>query len=141
MEIKFLKRSILQRIMGISATRSSKKVDTWKYSDGRIIIDLDKYPELMRAGGAVSFEGRNLPGRVLVVCWSSDDYSAFENRCTHGGHRRLDPVVEMKAVQCCSIGKATFNLCGEKLYGPAPKSITSYTTIKDSNQLIVSLEG
>ena len=107
MGIKFLKRSFFQRLLGISATTKPGIDDCWNYAEGKLTIDLDKAVELKIPGGAIRFEGKGLPERVLVVSGEDGDYRAFHNRCTHLGHRRLDPVPGTSTVQCCSINKCT----------------------------------
>ena len=73
MDIKFLKRSFLQRLLGISATAKPGIQDCWNYVDGKLIVDLGKAPELKKPGGALRFEGKNLPKRILVVCGVEGD--------------------------------------------------------------------
>lgn len=92
MTVKFLKRSIWQRIFGITATDKPQDEGGWQYDSGQLIISLDRIPELTRLGTAIRFEGKSLPARVLVVFGEDEQYQAFQNRCTHFGHRRLDYV-------------------------------------------------
>jgi len=66
--------------------------DCWNYVDGKLTIDLNGASELKTLGGAVRIEGKNLPKRIFVVLGEDGAYRAFHNRCTHLGHRRLDPV-------------------------------------------------
>jgi nitrite reductase/ring-hydroxylating ferredoxin subunit len=139
MGIKFLKRSIYQRLLGISATTKPGLEDCWNYSDGKLIIDLGKASELKIPGGAIRFEGKNLPKRVLVVCGEDGEHRAFHNRCTHFGHRRLDPVPGTDTVQCCSVNKSTYDSNGNKIFGPTPRPITRYSVEKDQEKLIVSI--
>jgi len=59
-------------------------------------------PELI--GGMPLFifgqiRSNNLPVRVLVVYGEDGEYRAFQNRCTHMGHRRLDSVPGTSTVQ------------------------------------------
>ena len=98
-----------------------------------------KASELKAPGGAARFEGNNLPMRVLVVYGEDGEYRAFHNRCTHMGHRRLDPVPGTDTVQCCSINKSTYDADGNKIFGPAPRPITRYPVEKDQEKLIVSI--
>jgi len=139
MTIQFLKRSFFQRLLGISATSKPELEDCWHYAQGKLTIDLGKALELKIPGGAIRFEGKNLPKRVLVVCTEDGEYRAFHNRCTHLGHRRLDPVPGTDTVQCCSINKSTYDSGGHKIFGPAPHPITSYPVKKEQENLIVSV--
>ena len=139
MGIKFLKRSFFQRLLGISATAKPKAGDCWTYTNGKLTIDLSRASELNAPGGAARFEGDNLPVRVLVVYGEDGEYRAFHNRCTHLGHRRLDPVPGTDTVQCCSINKSTYDLGGKKIFGPAPHPITPYPVKKEQENLIVTI--
>ncbi len=139
MEVKFLDRNIFQRILGIPATGKPRNPDCWSYRDGKLVIDLKKAPELDKPGGALRLEGGNLPLRVLVVRGPDGEFHAFHNRCTHFGHRRLDPVAGTDTVQCCSVSKSTYGLDGTKRYGPAPKAITTYPLTAEQDQVTVVL--
>ena len=139
MDIKFLNRSFFQRLLGISATTKPKTEDSWNYADGKLMIDLSKASELKTPGGALRFEGKNLPKRVLVVCSEEGEYSAFHNRCTHIGHRRLDPVPGTGTVQCCSVNKSTYDSDGNKIFGPAPHPVTRYPVQQNQEELIVTI--
>lgn len=137
MDIKFLKRSFFQRLLGISETQKPGVAECWNYKDGKLIINLNEASELRVPGGAIRLEGDNLPVRVLVVCGENEEYRAFRNQCTHFGHRRLDPVPGTNTVQCCSINKSTFDSDGNQIFGPAPHSVKSYSAEKDQEKLIV----
>jgi len=93
--------------------------DCWCVSDGQLVVDLTRSPELGEVGGAIRLEGRGLPERILVIRGEDDTYHAFCNRCSHGG-RRLDPVPGEAIIQCCSMGKSTFDYEGQIIQGPAP---------------------
>jgi nitrite reductase/ring-hydroxylating ferredoxin subunit len=138
-EIKFLKRNIFQRLFGICATRVPQNPDCWRYADGKITIDPDKAPELTRPGGAIRLEGTNLPERVVVVHGDDGRYHAFQNKCQHAG-RRLDPVPQTETVQCCSIGKATYDYSGKLIHGSAKGDIKVYNVQKDSDKITIILE-
>jgi nitrite reductase/ring-hydroxylating ferredoxin subunit len=135
MTVKFLERSIWQRIFGISATDKPQDESGWHYEAGQLTIRLDRISELTRPGTAVRFEGKRLPARVLVVFGEDRQYRAFHNRCTHLGHRRLDYVPGTETVQCCSVNKSTYAFDGEKIHGPAPQSIRTYPVDVDEGEL------
>jgi nitrite reductase/ring-hydroxylating ferredoxin subunit len=139
MTVKFLKRSLWQRIFGISATDKPQDQSGWRYDSGQLIIRLDKIPELTRSGAAVRFEGNSLPVRVLVVCGEDQQYRAFHNRCTHLGHRRLDYVPGTETVQCCSVNKSTYTFDGSKIHGPTPKPIQTYPVEMDQGELRIQI--
>jgi len=139
MDIKFVKRSFFQRLFGVPETKRPEKADCWTYENGQLVINLDKTSELRITGGAIRLEGDNLPVRVLVVHSGNGEYRAYKNRCTHLGHRRLDPVTGTNTVQCCSINKSTYDSDGNKIFGPAPHSIERYAVKKDQEKLIISI--
>jgi nitrite reductase/ring-hydroxylating ferredoxin subunit len=137
MAIKSVKRSFVQRILGKPATELPKMSDCWSYEAGKITIDLTKSPELQVPGGALRLEGSNLPVRVLVVYSENHGYRAYLNKCTHIGHRRLDPVPGTDTVQCCSINKSIFESGGDKISGPASHSVITFPVEKDQDNLVV----
>ena len=139
MEIKFLDRGFFQRLFGTPATPKPQVPDCWTYADGKLTINLKKAPELKKIGGALRFEGGELPERVLVVFGKDKTYRAYRNRCTHIGHRRLDPVPGTNTVQCCSVNKSTYDENGKKIYGPAPKPVTPYPAAVNGNRLVVTI--
>lgn len=139
MEVKFLQRNIFQRIFGIPATPKFQDQDCWTFSDGKLIVDLKKVPELEKPGGVIRLEGGNLPQRVLVVHGEDKQYHVFRNRCTHLGHRRMDPVPGTNTVQCCSVNKSTYDYAGTKVHGPAPHPITKYPVSVDGDKLVATL--
>jgi nitrite reductase/ring-hydroxylating ferredoxin subunit len=140
MKPKFLKRNFFQRILGIPATHQPNSSDSWTYDGTKIVVDLEKALELEKPGGAIRLEGGNLPMRVLVMRDEDGKVHAFENRCTHGGHRRLDPVPGTDTVQCCSVGKSTYDYSGKRIYGPAPGDIATLPIEIHDKQLVVKME-
>jgi len=141
MPVKILDRSIFQRLFGLPATPTPGTPGCWRYLEGALVIDLDAAAELQKPGGALRFEGGNLPRRVLVVHGEDGHFRAFDNRCTHFGHRRLDPVPGTQTVQCCSLNKSTYSTTGEKIHGPAPKPVVTYPVVSDGMRLVVRLTG
>ena len=139
MEIEFLERNFFQRLLGRPATTEPLNPDCWEYRSGSLIIDLTKAPEFDSPAGALRFEGKGLPDRVLVVKAAEDYFHAFQNRCTHFGHRRLDPVPGTRTVQCCSVSKSTYGFDGKPIYGPAPNPIALYKVRMDGAMLTVDL--
>ncbi len=139
MEVPFLKRNIFQRILGLPATPKPANPDCWHFSDGKLIIDLAKAPQLQADGGAIRIEGGDLPLRVLVMTAEGGAYRAYHNRCTHSGHRRLDPLPGV-GLQCCSVGKSTYDPEGKPIYGPAPESIKTFPVEVDGDRLIVTID-
>lgn len=134
---KALKRNIFQRIFGRCVTKEPRDRSCWTYSDGKLEIDLSRLPELSSPGDAVRFEGGNLPERVLVIVGDDGNYHAFKNRCTHAG-RRLDPVPGAGTIQCCSMGKSTYDYSGKLLAGSAKDDAETYKVDVGDRKLVVS---
>ena len=130
---------IIRRILGISSTRPPRLADCWGYRDGAVEIDLTRAPELSRPGGAMRLEGKGLPVRLLVVREGNDTFRAFENKCAHMG-RRLDPLNGKAAVQCCSVGKSTFDFRGQVITGPAKGPVTLYRVEVENTLLRIPIE-
>jgi len=137
---KTLKRGFFQRLFGKPATGSPSDAGCWYYEKGVVNVDLSRAPELSSPGGAVRIEGETCPERVLLIHGDDNQYHAFQNRCTHG-NRRLDPVSGAETVQCCSIGKSTFDYRGALLAGSAKEDITTYPVEVDGDQLVIRLSG
>jgi len=140
MTIKFLNRSFFQRIFGTSATSKPLDSQCWDFSDGKILIDLNRATELKKPSGALRLEGGELPMRVLVIRGDDGKFHAFHNRCTHIGHRRLDPVAGTGTVQCCSVGKSTYTYDGKKVYGPPTGSIKTFKVEAEDDRLVVYVQ-
>lgn len=129
---------ILKRIFGICETKPPQNTDCWRYSGGNVEIDLSNIPELNEKNRAIYLEGKGLENRLLVLHGDDDVYYVFENKCTHFG-RRLDPLPGKPLIQCCSIGKSTFDYTGANVSGSAKNPIKSFPVEKQNSTLIVKL--
>jgi nitrite reductase/ring-hydroxylating ferredoxin subunit len=135
---KVYKRNIFQRIFGICATKPPSDDGCWSYEDGKVVIDLDRTPELAGIGGAIRLEENGLPDRVLVFKGDDSQYHAFQNSCPHA-KRRLDPMPGTNQVQCCSVGQSTFDYNGKLISGSAEGDVKTYPVSIEGNKLIVLL--
>ena len=115
--------SFFKRLLGICATQPPADGEGWHVENGQAVLNLAQLPELAHPGGAVRLEGRGLTKRVLVLRSADGELHAFLNKCTHAG-RRLDPLPDGSRVQCCSVGKSTFELDGSLVSGSAKKDLT-----------------
>ncbi|HDZ91071.1 MAG: Rieske 2Fe-2S domain-containing protein [Deltaproteobacteria bacterium] len=141
METRTLHRNIFQRLFGICATRKPSHEACWTFEEGKILLDLGRTPELAVPGGAVRLEkNKGLPERVLIVHGDDGAFHAFRNRCSHAG-RRLDPVPGMEQVQCCSIGRSTFDHEGTRLSGSAKGPVKTYGVRLEQGRLIVEVQA
>jgi len=140
MAVNFLNRNFFQRLFGLPATSKPLDPQCWTFSDGKIMIDLKRAPELETVGGALRLEGGGLPRRVLLIRGDDGAFYAFHNRCSHVGHRRLDAVPGTGTVQCCSVGKSTYTYDGRKIFGPTPDPIEIFAVKLEGERLIISLK-
>jgi nitrite reductase/ring-hydroxylating ferredoxin subunit len=130
---------LLKRLFGICETQPPADGGCWTYADGKLEVSLDKAPELSQKGGAIRLEGPSLPKRVLVVHGQDGAFHAFPNRCTHVGHRRIDPVPGEDKIRCCSVGKSTFDYSGKLLSGSAKESLEPLALESDGSKLVISV--
>jgi len=130
---------IFKRIFGICNTQPPKDPVSWKHSEGTIEIDLGLMPELAEPGGAVRLEGNGLDMRVLIVHGLDGKFHAFGNRCTHTGHRRIDPLPGEEAVRCCSVSKSTYDYDGNVISGAAKEPIPVFQVEEEGGRMRVQL--
>ena len=130
---------IFKRIFGICATQVPANSGCWSYAGGKLEVILDKAPELSQKGGAVRLEGPSLPKRVLVVHGQDGAFHAFPNRCTHIGHRRIDPLPGEDKIRCCSVGQSTCEYSGKLISGSAKESLEPLALESDGSKLVISV--
>lgn len=125
-------------VLGICQTKSLSP-DLWNLEDGKVQIGLGEVSELSNEGDAVYLKGAGLQNPVLVVKAEDDQYLAFANRCTHLGHRKLDPVPGERTLRCCSLSHSTFDYDGNVIKGPAKDGLTKYAVEVSEGNLIITL--
>lgn len=130
--------SLWTRLLGICRTRPPADSAGWIYVGGKVEIDLGRTPELKERAGAVRLEGNGLPTRVLVFRGDDGRFHAIENRCTHAG-RRIDPLPGQSAVQCCSVGRTTYDYQGHRLSGSGRKPLPDYPVTEQDGRLTITL--
>jgi len=130
---------LFKQLLGICQTRPPADAECWTCVDDRVEILLDRAAELSDPGGAIRLEGSGLRQRLLVVHGQDGSFHAFPNRCTHIGHRRLDPVPGEAELRCCSVGRSRFDYTGGKLSGLARKPIQPLGVEVESGKLIIAL--
>ncbi len=131
---------LFKRIFGICDTRRPADDQCWIYQDKRVVIDLNRAPELSSVDGAIRLEGKGLTQRVLVMRGKDDRFHAFVNRCAHMG-RRLDPLREGHAVRCCSVMHSVYDYSGGVMSGPARKPITTLPVTQENHRLFIPVDG
>jgi len=136
--VKTLPRNVWQRILGIPETKRPHDTACWSVSDGRIIVDLTRAPELSQPFGAIRIEGKATSERVLVFRDGAGNFRAVCNRCGHAG-RRLDPVPGTETIQCCSMGHSTYDYDGKVVSEAAVKPVRPYRVRTEGTRLIIDL--
>lgn len=129
---------IFARIFGICRTQQPEDMGCWNLSGDTVEIDLDRAKELIPEGGAIRLEGRGLAERVLVVHGTDGKMHAFRNQCSHAG-RRVDPLPGSEQVQCCSVGKTTWNYDGSVVSGSGKGPLALFPVEQEGSKLRVRL--
>ncbi len=132
-----MKRSIIQRILGICATPMPRDAGCWRIEGSRVVVDLARAPELAGRYGAVRLEGRGLARRILVYRDGDGRVHALHNRCRHMG-RRLDPVPGADGVQCCSIGVSRFDDEGHVRGGLSHEDVVAFPVTEEEGRLVIA---
>ena len=108
----------------------------------RLVVDLEKAPELKRVGGSVKLSVDNpvkgTQEKIILVHPEDLTYKAFSNTCTHRG-KELEYVHAKKRLECVS-GHSEFDLEGRVLDGNAEAPLTVYPTELDGNTLTIYLQ-
>ena len=128
----------IKRLFGICRTPLLEDRAVWRLDGETLEIDVAKVRALRAKGSAVRLEGDDLPVRVLVVHGLDDGWYAYENKCTHGG-RRFDPLGDEAHLECCSVGKSTFDYAGHLISGAAKENLTQFAAHKEGDMLRVEL--
>ena len=132
---------IIKRILGICETKKPVNPGCWKHVDGRLEVDLGLAGELSLPGDAIRLEGGDL-GRekILVIIGQDGEYRAYRNRCTHVGHRRIDPLHGEPLLRCCSVSKSTYDYQGRVVSGPANEPLTVLECEIVDERLVIKLD-
>ena len=131
--------AFFKRLFGISETKKPADPDCWQVSGATITVDLDKAPELGKPGGAIRIEGDGLDRRVLLFMGDDGQYRAFHNRCACAGWR-LDPQAGTSTVQCCTLGRSTYDYAGEVTKGSASHPVKTYNVEVDGQKITIELK-
>jgi len=130
--------SIFKAVLGICETKPLSS-ELWSLEESKVRVKLSQMPEPLQKGGAIYLKGGGLPRPVLLLRTEDDRYLAFEDRCTHFGHRKLDLVPGEAKLRCCSINHSTYDLEGKNISGAAKMPLTSYAVEQSDGDLIITL--
>ena len=131
--------NFFKRLLGKCITQPPSDPGCWKFEEGKVMIELQRAPELSQKNGALRLEDNNLPVKLLLIYGDDGNYYALLNKCAHAG-RRLDPVPRGGTVQCCSVGKSTFDYEGKVLAGSAKEGIKTFPVVLENGKLIVNVD-
>jgi nitrite reductase/ring-hydroxylating ferredoxin subunit len=98
---------------------------SWHYSNGKIVIEWARVPELQKPGGAIRLEGRGLKEKIILVYGIDGQYHAFKNNYSRLG-MRLDPVEGKAKIQCCGWFETIFDYSGNVMSGKRKEPLKTY---------------
>jgi Rieske Fe-S protein len=113
--------------------------DLWNLEGDAVRVKLSGNPDIIERGGGTYLQGKGLARPVLVVRTDDGEYLALTNRCTHVGHRKIDPVPGQKTLRCCSVGHSTFDYEGKPLSGPAKNPLARHEIVLDKGDLLIKV--
>jgi nitrite reductase/ring-hydroxylating ferredoxin subunit len=132
---------IIKRLFGICKTKKPVNPDCWRHVNGRVEVDLGLAGELVLPGDAIRLEGGDLGGeKILVLIGQDGEYRVYKNRCTHAGHRRIDPLPGEPLLRCCSVSKSTFDYEGKVVSGPTQEPLTVLDSEVADGKLVIRLD-
>jgi Rieske Fe-S protein len=111
-------------ITGSGAT-SKLTADALARTDGDIVIDLAKAPDLAAVGGAAKIVDRKDVKPIIIARVAERSFVVVSILCPHRGVE-VEYQHERKHFVCASIGSSAFGLDGARLRGPAKKPIQSF---------------
>lgn len=130
--------SVVKSLLGICETKPLDH-NSWSFARDRIRVKLSDMSELCPQGEGVYLKGQGLKRPILLVRTDDDQYLAFTNRCTHIGHRKLDPVPGQSILRCCSVNHSTFDYNGNRLSGPAKNPLTRHDVQISGGEIFITV--
>jgi nitrite reductase/ring-hydroxylating ferredoxin subunit len=131
--------SLFKRIFGLCETAKPEDEGCWKYSNGKVVIDWARAPELRKPCGAIRVEKMGFEEKLLVIYGLDGQFHALRNSCPHH-RRRLDPVDRTLEIQCCSLSKSTFDYAGNVISGPSEESLKKYKVKTRKCKIIIWID-
>ncbi len=128
--------SVLKAMLGICQTKPLDDA-LWDVEGNKIQVRLSQMP--LPKEGATYLKGKGLNKPIFIFRTADDRYLAFQNRCTHIGHRRLDPVPGENKIRCCSVFHSTYDLEGNPISGPARNQLNKYEVQQSGEDIVIAL--
>jgi hypothetical protein len=126
----------IKKILGICNTKSPKDDGSWHYSNGKIVIEWARVPELQKPSSAIRLEGKGFKGRVFLIYGIDGQYHAFRNKYSPLG-LRLDPVAGTAKIRCCGLFETIFDYSGNVMSGYGKESLKKYRVEMRKCKLVV----
>jgi Rieske Fe-S protein len=101
----------------------------------KLSVDLDKVPKLKVIGGQITIKLQHED--VLLIRDSENTVRAFNAHCTHKSCI-VKYIEKDKRIECPCHG-SQYDLKGNVIKGPAPKSLQTHVAELDGNQIIVEI--
>jgi len=98
-------------------------------------LNEESFQILKIEGGSIITPGNELDSMGLLLLREGNSIKAFTNRCTHASYD-LRPFDDAGISTCIGHG-AQFNTNGEAVTGPATRSLKSFETLLNENELTV----
>jgi len=135
------RREFLRRVLAMGGTVAAagavpgcaRRVDPAPVADvpepvhGKLALNVDRYPDLVREGGAIMARAQGLETPVLVTRLSGDTFTALSALCPHAGCP-VGYVPENGEVECPCHGSRFDPVSGEVLNPPARTGLSVYAT-------------
>ena len=134
--------NFVKSVLGICETKPLNP-NLWSFEDNQVRVKLSDMPELCEMGKGTYIKGRGLPSAILIVRTQDDQYLAYTDRCTHLGHRKLDPVLGTAPgepiLRCSSLSHSTFDCQGNRITGPAKDPLVRHEVELKDGELVITL--
>ena len=129
----------IKSLLGICETKHLNP-HLWSLEDKqKIRVKLSETAGLFANQKGVYLTGKGLHKPILLIKTDDGRYLAFTNRCTHLGHRKLDPVPGKPVLRCCSMNHSTFDYEGKRLTGPARHPLSRHEVEQSNGDLLIRL--
>ncbi|GEM_PF-510079 len=115
--------------------------DAYSIEEGPVVVvNLDKATDLNAVGGSAKIIDSKLGDALIIARVGETEYVAASIHCTHRGVE-LEYNHEKKQFVCSSLGSSAFDLKGNRIKGPAEKSLRIYGVNLEGNLLKVDMTG
>lgn len=101
----------------------------------KLAIEIDKYPELKKVGGAAVLKIKEQP--VVFIRDTQDSVRAFDPTCTHK-KCTVEYNPEDKRFHC-KCHQSAYDLDGNVLGGPAPKPLVRFRTKLTPDRILIEI--